>query len=137
MTVFAGGSVTDTAKLGGANAAEATGTVTYTVYARQAVMKYRHWFWQWVADTKVNTGTVTVTAGQVPNSTAVTLPSGVYTWQATYSGDAANQPSSSRLGDELETVVPPFQCGPWRSFDHSCGNDGRDGRPTDWRGSNK
>jgi hypothetical protein len=67
-----------------------------------------HRFWHWV---ELGTaGTVTVTAGQVPKSNAVTVPVGVYEWQARYSGDSANQPSASRFGSETEIVVPSSQC---------------------------
>ncbi len=38
------------------------------------------------------------------------LPHGVYQWQALYSGDSANQPSSSRFGSETEIVMPRFDC---------------------------
>ena len=121
VTVFAGASVTDTARLSGTNVTEATGTVTYTVYTEQAVMKNGHRSWQWVAVANANAGTVTVTAGQVPNSNAVSLPDGVYEWQAVYSGDSANQSSSSRFDSETEIVVPLPQCEPGRTtFNHSC-----------------
>jgi hypothetical protein len=110
VTVFAGASVTDTARLSGTNAAEATGTVTYTVYTEQAVTKNGQRSWQWVAVANANPGTVTVTAGKVPNSNAVSLPQGLYEWQAVYSGDSANQSSSSRLGSETELVLPQWQC---------------------------
>ncbi len=59
VTVFDGTSVTDTAKLSGTNAAEATGTVTYSLYTRQAVMKNGHRSWQWVVVANANAGTVT------------------------------------------------------------------------------
>ena len=41
-------------------------------------MKNGHRSWQWVVVANANAGTVTVTAGQVPNSNAVSLPAGVY-----------------------------------------------------------
>ena len=110
VTVFAGTTVTDTARLGGTNAAAATGTVTYAVYTQQPVTKNGHRSLQWVAVANVNPGTVTVTAGQVPNSNAVSLPQGIYEWQAVYSGDSANHPSSSHLGSETEIVLPQWQC---------------------------
>jgi hypothetical protein len=111
VTVFAGTSLTDTAGLTGANAAQATGTVTYSVYTRQFVAKNGHRTLQWVM--AANAGTVTVTAGQVPHSNAVSLPIGLYEWQAVYSGDSANQPSSSRFGSEIEIVVPLPRCYAW------------------------
>ena len=52
--------------------------------------------------------TVNVTNGAVPASSAVTLSSpGTYYWQATYSGDAGNQTSSSACGSETATVPAP------------------------------
>jgi hypothetical protein len=116
VVVLAGASATDTARLRGANAAVATGTVTYTVYTQQVVIANGYWSWHWVPVANANAGTVTVTAGQVPASNAVTLPEGVYEWQAVYSGDSANEPSSSRLGSETEVVIgiPPR----WHRGDH-------------------
>ena len=129
VTVFAGASVTDTAKLSGSDAAQATGTVTYAVYTRQPVTKNGHRSWQWVAVANANAGTVTVTAGQVPNSNPVNLPAGLYEWQAVYSGDSANQPSSSRFGSEFEIVIPVFQCGTGL-----CTNNQTNSDPSDTRG---
>jgi hypothetical protein len=124
VAVVTGTSVTDTATLRGTNAATATGTVTYTVYTEQAVTKNHHRSWHWVALTTANAGTVTVTAGQVPTSNAVTLPAGVYEWQAAYSGDSANHPSSSRFGTETEIVIPQSQCGTGqRTPKSNCWND--------------
>jgi hypothetical protein len=40
----------------------------------------------------------------VPASNPETLAPGTYYWQASYSGDASNQPSSSKCGSEVETV---------------------------------
>jgi hypothetical protein len=56
---------------------------------------------------KVSTGgTVTVSAGEVPTSTAVTLTTpGTYYWQASYSGDTTNAASTSTCGSETETVT--------------------------------
>jgi hypothetical protein len=108
VAVVAGAYVTDTARLSGTNAATATGTVTYTLYTRQTVTKNHHRLWHWVV--LGTAGTVTVTAGQVPKSYAVTVPDGVYEWQAVYSGDSANQPSASRFGSETEIVVPSSEC---------------------------
>jgi hypothetical protein len=124
VAVVAGTSVTDTATLRGTNAATATGTVTYNVYTEQAATKNHHRSWHWVAVTTANAGTVTVTAGQVPTSNAVTLPAGVYEWQAAYSGDAANQASASRFGTETEIVIPKSECGNGQRISKSsCWND--------------
>jgi hypothetical protein len=118
ITVYAGASVTDTATLKGANAPKATGTVTYTVYALVRVSKFPFWRWEPVA----NGGTVTVTAGAVPASQAVTLPAGTYEWQASYSGDSLNDPSASRFGSETEIVIPVPKCqyGWNQGFNPSC-----------------
>jgi hypothetical protein len=107
--VIAGASVTDTARLIGTNAATATGTVTYTVYTQQSVTKNHFRYWHWVV--LGTAGTVTVTAGQVPESNPVTLPAGIYEWHAVYSGDSANKASSSRFGSETEIVIPSSPCG--------------------------
>ena len=88
------------------------------------VTKNDHRSWHWVAVANANAGTVTVTAGQVPKSNAVTLPAGVYEWQAAYSGDSANQASASRFGTETEIVIPQSQCGNGqRTSKSSCWND--------------
>jgi hypothetical protein len=100
VAVIAGTPVNDTARLSGPNVGTATGTVTYTVYTRQTRTEDHSRNWHWVA--LGTAGTVTVTAGHVPMSNAVTLPEGMYEWRAVYSGDAANQPSSSRFGSQIE-----------------------------------
>ena len=107
ITVFAGAAVTDTATLTGGNASTATGTVTYTVYARVPSKWFPFWQWKPVA----SGGTVNVTGGVVPSSNPVTLPVGVYEWQASYSGDSSNDPSVSKFGTEAENVVPVPFCG--------------------------
>jgi hypothetical protein len=122
VAVAAGASVTDTATLSGTNAATATGTVTYTVYTQQTVTKNHYRYWHWVV--LGTAGTVTVTAGQVSMSNAVTLPEGIYEWHAVYSGDSANQPSSSRFGSATEIVIPPPWCGTGqRTSKFSCQTD--------------
>jgi hypothetical protein len=122
VAVTAGTAVTDTARLRGTNAAVATGTVTYTVYSQQTVTRHHYRYWHWVV--LGTAGTVTVTAGQVPMSNAVTLPPGTYEWHAVYSGDSANQPSSSRFGSETEIVTPstPCETGRW-SLKSDCRTD--------------
>jgi hypothetical protein len=122
LTIFAGTPLTDTAGLTGTNAAQATGTVTYSVYTRQLIAKNGHRTLQWVM--AANAGTVTVTAGQVPHSNAVSLPTGLYEWQAVYSGDSANQPSSSRFGSEVEFVVPQPHCYSWLCKNDASGSRG-------------
>jgi hypothetical protein len=95
ITVPSGTPVNDTATLSGANAASATGTVTYTVYSDSSCETA-------VADG----GTASVNAGVVGQSDPVTLTNpGTYYWQASYSGDALNAASKSNCGDETETVT--------------------------------
>jgi alpha-tubulin suppressor-like RCC1 family protein len=86
----------DTAALTGGNAGSAGGTVTYTLYSdagcTQAVPGAG--------------GQVTVSGGSVPNSADFTFTSaGTFHWQASYSGDALNQPSVSVCNDPAETVT--------------------------------
>ncbi len=95
-------SVSDQATLSGANAAIATGTVTYDVYSNST------------CTTAVSNGTAeTITSpGTLPASNPVLLMTpGTYYWQASYSGDPTkNLPSKSTCGlsapsAEIETVV--------------------------------
>src|SRR5205807_7475296 len=76
--------VTDSATLSGANTNSAGGTVSYKVFSDLdcAVL---------LADA----GIKTVTNGQVPDSDPVMFSSvGTFYWQASYSGDPLNNPSS-------------------------------------------
>ena len=94
ITVPTGTPVTDQATLTGTNAASATGTVTYSVFSDSACTV-----------SAGSGGTVTVTGGVVPASSAVTLSgAGKYYWRAGYSGDADNSLSTSTCGSEVETV---------------------------------
>ncbi len=96
ITVPTGTSVTDSATLSGTHAATATGTVTYAVYSDAAC-----------TNAEASGGTKTVAAGVVPDSDAVVLATpGTRYWQASYSGDSANLPSTSTCGDEVEIVNP-------------------------------
>lgn len=97
ITVPTNTAVTDASTLTGATTSSASGTVSYKVYSDTNCTNQ-------VADG----GTKTVSSGSVPNSDPVTLnQAGTYYWQASYSGDAANNPSKSACGDETETVQPP------------------------------
>jgi hypothetical protein len=88
--------VTDVATLGGQNAFIATGTVKYAIYSDNA------------CKTLVSeAGEVSVAGEHVPASGEKRLPTGIYYWQATYSGDARNQGSKSTCGVEVEIVLPP------------------------------
>lgn len=94
ITVPEGTAVADGAKLAGTNAFEATGTVTYDVYSNST------------CTTRVASGgTAGVGGGVVGGSNPLTLGPGVYYWQATYSGDVNNQPSTSTCGSEKLTVA--------------------------------
>jgi hypothetical protein len=96
ITVPSGTAVKDSSKVSGTNAATATGTVTYTVYSDSACTK------------AVSTGTPLkiTTPGTLPKSAAVTLhTAGTYYWKASYSGDKANQPSTSMCGPTGEVVT--------------------------------
>ncbi len=95
ISVPAGTAATDSATIAGANAAGATGTVTYSVYSDSA------------CTTAMATGGIKpVTAGSVPSSDPVAISApGTYYWRASFSGDGTNSPSSSTCGDEVETVT--------------------------------
>ncbi len=91
-----GGQGHDTATLTGANAANAGGTVTYTLYADAACT-------QAVPGAG---GQVAVAAGSIPDSADLIFGSaGTFYWQASYSGDARNQPSATLCGEAAETVT--------------------------------
>lgn len=98
--------MTDTATIAGANAAGATGTMTYTLYSSAAC----------TPSSAIATSTETVAAGVAPPSAPVTalLAPGKYYWQAVYSGNAGsvlgakgNQPSSSACGSEELAIGEP------------------------------
>ena len=108
ISVPAGTNVTDAATLSGANAATATGTVTYNVYSDSACTNL------------VNGGSPEdiTTPGTLPGSKPVSLTApGTYYWQVVYSGDSTNNGSSSPCapagtGNEVETVTSPVSGGP-------------------------
>jgi hypothetical protein len=89
--------VSDSAVLSGRNASSAGGTVTYNV---ASILRQPH---------VIATDTEPVIDGVATDSTAITLGPGIYFWQATYSGDARNQPSESAFGSEIEIVLPAAQ----------------------------
>lgn len=93
ITVPDGTPVSDRATLKGPNAVEAGGTVSYGVYSDGACTNLVQ-----------SGGSVAVSSGVVPASSALTLPKGTYYWQASYGGDAGNLPSKSVCGTEVETV---------------------------------
>ena len=98
ITVAPGTAVADSSSLSGANAATATGGVTYSVYSDAACT-------QLVSGPDQES---IATPGSLPDSQAVSLNSpGTYYWQAVYGGDSANAGSSSSCGSEVETVSQP------------------------------
>jgi hypothetical protein len=110
-----GTAVSDQATLSGPNAFNAGGTVDYLVYsltfsffhlAPFADSSWGGWWWEPIADG----GQVTVSSGSVPASNAVTFGSGVYFWQALYSGDSLNDPSAPTDGVATEIMLPPPPC---------------------------
>jgi hypothetical protein len=105
--------VTDHAVLGGPNSSRAGGTVTYAVFSLTFWQPFSlglpstSWFWDPIGFA----GLVTVSSGSVPASEPVSLPQGVYLWQALYSGDGLNAPSSSTDGLATELVNGPIDGG--------------------------
>ena len=99
LTVTAGTPVSDSAKLHGDNISIAGGTVTYTVYSDVGCYQESS-----CKHTVVSTDTETVTNGIVSNSSPITLSPGIYSWQASYSGDALNKASASVYGTETLAV---------------------------------
>ena len=88
-----GASVYDLATLSGATS-NATGTVTYTVYADSACSVGAQ-----------DAGTVTVAGVFVPPSNSISFGSpGTYYWQAVYSGDANNNGATSLCTSEILTI---------------------------------
>jgi len=88
IPVLKGTSVTDQAHIAGAEAASATGTVTYTLY-KEASCK-----------TALASSVGSVTGAVAAASAPVTMPVGTYYWVASYSGGGLNAPSSSACGSE-------------------------------------
>jgi hypothetical protein len=95
ISVNSGTAVTDSTTLTGANAAAASGTVTYTWYSDSACT---------VVASAGSAQTIT-TPGVIPASAPVTLAAGTYYPVVSYSGDAGNLASSSHCGDEVLQVV--------------------------------
>jgi hypothetical protein len=93
--VAVGTAVNDTATLHGATAT-AGGTVTYSYYTNNTCTQGQQ-----------SVGTVTVTNGVVPASSAVTFNNtGTWYWQAVYSGDSHNNGATSDCTTEQLVVNP-------------------------------
>ncbi|MEZ4553189.1 MAG: hypothetical protein R3B59_04705 [Dehalococcoidia bacterium] len=85
------------ATLGSTAVVAPSGSVTYTVYDDDLCTSLY-----------ATAGTVTVTAGVVPDSPPVNFPTaGSYYWRAAYSGDGYNQPSFHCLSTPLVVNPPP------------------------------
>ena len=93
LTVPQGTAVTDQAHIAGASAANATGTVTYTLYKNNRCTQ------------TVDSSVESVVKGVATASTAVKPGAGTYYWRAAYSGDAANDASASNCGSEILVVA--------------------------------
>ncbi len=116
LTVAPNTAVTDSATLTGTNAATAGGTVTYTVYSVSNSGSGSGGWGGWQLQSVATGGTVTVTDGVVPASKSVTLPTGIYLWQASYSGDSTNAASKSHMGSEVEIVANANPCQPYMGW---------------------
>jgi hypothetical protein len=95
IEVEEGAGVSDSATLSGPNAAEATGSLEYNVYADEAC-----------EELVGHAGSVEVSGAAAPESEEALLPAGTYHWQATYFGDSLNKGSTSVCGTEVLQVEP-------------------------------
>jgi hypothetical protein len=93
IPVLVGASVTDQARIAGAQAAGATGTVTYTLFSDSKC-------------TKPVASSVGAVSGGVgaPSAAFKATKTGTYYWVASYSGGGLNAPSASTCGSEVLTV---------------------------------
>jgi hypothetical protein len=97
ITVPPNTAITDSATLPGANTATAGGTVTYGVYSDDTC-----------STLVTDAGTVTVTDGVVPDSNPVSLSAlGTTFWDASYSGDSLDDPSTNACSESETVAVPP------------------------------
>jgi hypothetical protein len=97
IRVLEGTPVHDQATLQGENAAEATGTLEYLVYADEEC-----------EELVAKAGEVVVEGATVPASSSVELEApGTYYWQAVYSGDELNPAATSPCTSELAIVTVP------------------------------
>jgi hypothetical protein len=94
ITVVQDASVSDAATISGTAASSATGTVKYDVYSD----------WE-CKDLVAAAGEATVSGASVPSSSGKTFAPGTYYWQAAYSGDKLNAPSTSACHAEVEVVT--------------------------------
>jgi hypothetical protein len=95
-SVIQGTPVTDGATLHGANAAIATGSVSFGVYSDAECKTLA-----------VAAGSAKLAGGVAGPSAAENLAPGKYYWQAHYAGDINNQPAASPCASEILTVLSP------------------------------
>jgi hypothetical protein len=94
LTEPQGTPVSDQAHLAGTAAAGATGTVTYDLYKDSK------------CTVAVGSASTTTVAGGVAGASAPVKPGpGTYYWKASYSGDSANEGSTSSCGSEVLIVA--------------------------------
>jgi hypothetical protein len=96
ISVAQGAPVTDVATLGGANAATATGKVSFNVYGDPECKTL-----------VVAAGVAGLVGGKAGPSSAESLAPGTYYWQAHYGGNTENQAVNSACGSEILTVLAP------------------------------
>ncbi len=95
VTVAQGTPVTDSATVGGAGAATASGEVSYSIYRDPACTKL-----------VAQAGSAAVTNGVGgPSAPQTKLAPGTYYWLASYSGDVNNQAAASACGTEKLVVA--------------------------------
>jgi hypothetical protein len=100
IAVPVGTSVTDSALISGANAATATGTVTYALFKNSKCTL-----------PALATSSATVIGGVAGPSAPVKPAAGRYWWVASYSGDEKNAPSASPCGGEVLIVAKKLTLG--------------------------
>ena len=93
LTLPQGTAVTDQARVAGTLAANATGTVAYTLYKDSK------------CTAAVTSSVGSVVKGVASSSSAVKLKAGTYYWKAVYSGDSADVGSTSACGSEVLVVA--------------------------------
>lgn len=107
ITVPQGTAVSDGGTLSGVNASRATGTVAYQVFTYNPERPTHEG--NPCNELVTSVSGVAPVAGEVlPASEPVTLSTpGTYYWVAAYSGDTANEPSTTACGSEIEKVAAP------------------------------
>lgn len=94
ISVVQGTPVTDSATLGGPNAAAATGKVGFSVFSDATCQTLA-----------AAAGAANLAGGNAgPSSAISTLAPGTYYWQASFAGNTENQPAASACGSEILTV---------------------------------